>query len=166
MAKCPCRASRASHIGVRRPYPPGSSTLAQRQSGTVLPGGARLPPELQLGPNPAYGTKGGSPGGSPGGQPAAEEGRSRRANLRRGVKPNVVLMNVDDTGYGDYGFNNPNTDDTPHLDQLRSRGMRFSDLHAGASVCTPSRASLMTGRLGQRSGVTGNFMPYSVGGLP
>ena len=119
MAKCPCRAhgraSRVSHIRARRPYPPGSSTLAQRQSGTVLPGGARLPPELQLGPNPAYGTKGGSPGGSPGGQPAAEEGRSRRAKLlrrrrraelasgegrlRRGVKPNVVLMNVDDTGY-------------------------------------------------------------------
>ena len=75
-------------------------------------------------------------------------------------------MNVDDTGYGDYGFNDPNVRDTPFLDGLRARGMRFSDLHAGASVCTPSRASLMSGRLGLRTGVTGNFMPYSLGGLP
>ena len=116
-----------------------------------------LPPELQLGEVPAYGT--------PGGTLAPDVG-AEAALLRRGTRPNVVVMNVDDTGYGDYGFNNPNTDDTPHLDRLRARGMRFSDLHAGASVCTPSRASLVTGRLGVRTGVTGNFMPYSIGGLP
>jgi len=115
-----------------------------------------LPPELQLGEVPAYGT--------PGGTLAPDVG-AEAALLRRGARPNVVVMNVDDTGYGDYGFNNPNTDDTPHLDRLRTRGMRFSDLHAGASVCTPSRASLVTGRLGVRTGVTGNFMPYSIGGL-
>ena len=86
--------------------------------------------------------------------------------LHRGSQPNVVLMNVDDTGWGDYGFNNPAVADTPILDALRSRGMRFSDMHAGASVCTPSRAALLTGRIGLRTGVTGNFMPFSLGGLP
>ena len=48
-------------------------------------------------------------------------------------------MNVDDTGYGDYGFNDPNVRDTPRLDELRRRGMRFSDMHAGASVRTTPR---------------------------
>ena len=96
-----------------------------------------LPPELQLGPTPNYGTKGGAvEAGSAGSAEAAAVAAAAARSLQRGAKPNVVLMNVDDTGYGDYGFNNPNTDDTPHLDQLRSRGMRFSDLHAGASVCT------------------------------
>ena len=102
----------------------------------------------------------GTPAGS-----VPRQGGSRR--LHRGSRPNVVLMNVDDTGWGDYGFNNPaKSRDTPHLDALRAEGMRFTDLHAGASVCTPSRAALLTGRIGLRTGVVGNFMPYSVGGLP
>ena len=74
---------------------PRFSPAAHRQAGTILPGGTVLPPELQLGPAPAYGIKGGSPVR---GEAAVDEGR-----LRRGVKPNFVLMNVDDTGYGDYG---------------------------------------------------------------
>ena len=102
----------------------------------------------------------GTPAGS-----VPRQGGARR--LHRGSRPNVVLMNVDDTGWGDYGFNNPaKSRDTPHLDALRSEGMRFTDLHAGASVCTPSRAALLTGRVGLRTGVVGNFMPYSLGGLP
>lgn len=52
------------------------------------------------------------------------------------------------------------------MDALRARGMRFTDMHAAASVCTPSRASLLTGRLGARNGVTHNFNPHSTGGLP
>ena len=75
-----------------------------------------LPPELQLGPTPAYGTKGGG-----GVEAAAAESAAVARALRRGAKPHVVLMNVDDTGYGDYGFNNPATDDTPHLDKVRVR---------------------------------------------
>ena len=43
---------------------------------------------------------------------------------------------------------------------------RLTDFHAGASVCTPSRASLLTGRLGLRTGVIHNFDPESLGGLP
>ena len=48
----------------------------------------------------------------------------------------------------------------------RARGLRLTDFHAGSSVCTPSRAALMTGRHGLRTGVNANFNPYSLGGLP
>merc|ERR1719329_659833 len=54
---------------------------------------------------------------------------------------------------------------TPHLDTLARDGMRFTDFHA-TGVCTPSRAQLQTGRQGARTGVTSNFQPGSLGGLP
>ena len=80
--------------------------------------------------------------------------------------PNFVLVFIDDTGWGDYSFNDPRRTDTPHLAALARRGMTLTDFHAGASVCTPSRAALMTGRLGIRSGVSRNFGPFSSFGLP
>jgi arylsulfatase G len=43
---------------------------------------------------------------------------------------------------------------------------RLTDFHAGASICTPSRAALLTGRLGLRTGLTKNFGPDSLGGIP
>ena len=55
---------------------------------------------------------------------------------------------------------------TPRMDSLATGGVRLTDFHAAASVCTPSRAGLQTGRLGARTGVTSNFQPGSRGGLP
>ena len=55
---------------------------------------------------------------------------------------------------------------TPHMDQLAAEGIRFTDFHVGASVCTVSRAALLTGRLGVRTGVVENFHIDSVAGLP
>ena len=78
--------------------------------------------------------------------------------------PNFVLHFIDDTGYGDYGFNVA-TDDTPRLTAAAKRGMVLSDFHAAASVCTPSRSGLLTGRLGLRTGVVRNFGPPSLHGL-
>jgi arylsulfatase A-like enzyme len=49
-----------------------------------------------------------------------------------------------------------------HCDKL----YRLTDFHAGASVCTPSRAALLTGRLGLRTGLTKNFGPDALGGIP
>jgi arylsulfatase A-like enzyme len=75
----------------------------------------------------------------------------------------------DDWGWGDLGANWAPTKAlglTPNLDKLADGGLRFVDFHAGASVCTPSRAALLTGRLGLRTGVTSNFGPSSTGGLP
>ena len=93
---------------------------------------------------------------------------SIRSPSLRGTKPNFLLFNVDDTGYGDWSWNRAagDEDNTPRTARLRERGLRLADFHAGSSVCTPSRAALLTGRLGLRTGVNTNFNPYSVGGLP
>lgn len=82
--------------------------------------------------------------------------------------PNFVVIFLDDAGWGDAGFNvGPiETPETKVLDQLATEGLRFTDFHAAASVCTPSRASLLTGRLGLRTGVTTNFREGALGGLP
>ncbi|XP_077636560.1 arylsulfatase G isoform X2 [Crocuta crocuta] len=69
-------------------------------------------------------------------------------------------------GWGDLGANWAETKNTANLDEMAAEGMRFVDFHAAASTCSPSRASLLTGRLGLRNGVTHNFAVTSVGGLP
>ena len=55
---------------------------------------------------------------------------------------------------------------TPNLDKIASEGIRFTDFHVGASVCSVSRAALLTGRLGVRTGVVHNFAEDSMYGLP
>ncbi|KAJ8037656.1 Arylsulfatase G [Holothuria leucospilota] len=84
-------------------------------------------------------------------------------------QPNVVIILIDDIGFADLTSNwNPSDQDsnTPFLDRMADNGIRFMDFHSAASVCTPSRASLLTGRLGKRTGVVRNFSPLSVAGLP
>ena len=73
---------------------------------------------------------------------------------------------ADDLGWGDVAPNNPDIKYTPNIAALASQGVRYTDYHSAASVCTPSRAGLLTGRLGQRTGVISNFGVYSTGGLP
>jgi len=66
--------------------------------------------------------------------------------------PNVIYILADDMGYGDMGCNNPESKiPTPNLDLLAAEGMRFTDAHAGSSVCTPSRYNILTGRYAWRS---------------
>ena len=71
-------------------------------------------------------------------------------------RPNVILIFSDDQGTLD--INCFGSDDlyTPHLDALARRGVRFTQFYAGAPVCSPSRAALLTGRYPQRAGVPGN----------
>lgn len=67
-------------------------------------------------------------------------------------KPNVLLILADDLGYGDVGcYNDASKVPTPNLDRLAGEGMRFTDAHSPATVCTPSRYSLMTGRMAFRA---------------
>ncbi|XP_023986085.1 arylsulfatase G isoform X2 [Physeter macrocephalus] len=85
---------------------------------------------------------------------------------KRDQKPNFVIILADDMGWGDLGANWAETKDTANLDKMAAEGMRFVDFHAAASTCSPSRAALLTGRLGLRNGVPRNFAVSSVGGLP
>ncbi len=85
-------------------------------------------------------------------------------------KPNVIVIFCDDMGYGDLGcFGHP-TIRTPNLDRLASEGQKWTSFYAAASVCTPSRAGLLTGRLPIRSGMCSSkrrvLFPDSAGGLP
>ena len=67
-------------------------------------------------------------------------------------RPNLIYILADDMGYGDLGCNNPDSKiPTPNLDRLAAQGMRFTDAHAGSSICTPSRYSVLTGRYAWRS---------------
>ncbi|MFN3151550.1 sulfatase family protein [Bremerella sp.] len=67
-------------------------------------------------------------------------------------KPNIVIILADDLGYGDIRANNVDSKiPTPRLDQLASQGMRFTDAHAPAGWCTPSRYGLLTGTYPFRS---------------
>lgn len=86
------------------------------------------------------------------------------------VKPNIILINCDDMGYGDLScFGNP-TIKTPNLDRMALEGQKWSSFYVSASVSSPSRAGLLTGRLGVRTGMYGNknrvLFPNSPGGLP
>ena len=82
-------------------------------------------------------------------------------------KPNFVILFGDDWGWGDLGANWPAAAGmTPHLDAIAAEGIRFTDFHVGASVCSVSRAALLTGRLGVRNGVVKNFHIDSTHGLP
>jgi len=85
-------------------------------------------------------------------------------------KLNFIIVFVDDMGYGDLGvYGNP-TISTPNLDKMAFEGQKWTQFYSAASVCTPSRAALLTGRLPVRSGMASSISPVlfpnSLNGLP
>jgi len=60
-------------------------------------------------------------------------------------RPNIVLINCDDLGYGDLGSYGSKVNETPVLDRLAGRGVRFTDFYMASSVCSPSRGAMLTG---------------------
>lgn len=73
--------------------------------------------------------------------------------------PNIVVIYADDLGFGDVGcYNGASKVPTPHLDQMASEGMRFSDAHSPSTVCTPSRYGILTGQMPFRLGYRGVFV--------
>ncbi len=71
-------------------------------------------------------------------------------------KPNIVFILTDDLGYMDVGCYNPKTfHETPNIDALAKRGMRFTQGYAACNVCSPTRGSIMTGQYTPRFGITG-----------
>ena len=87
------------------------------------------------------------------------------ANQGTGSKPNFVIIFTDDQGYQDVGcFGSPSIN-TPNLDRMAAEGMRFTDFYAAASVCSPSRAALLTGCYPPRVGITKVLFPRDNIGL-
>jgi arylsulfatase A-like enzyme len=89
------------------------------------------------------------------------------APARAADRPNIVYVLADDLGYGDVKALNPDGKiATPNMDHLAAQGMTFTDAHGSASVCTPSRYSILTGRYTWRSrlqsGVLGGVSPHLI----
>lgn len=70
-------------------------------------------------------------------------------------RPNVVMILADDLGFGDVGFNGSGEVLTPHLDALASQGLQFTRMRANCTVCSPTRAALLSGVYPDRAGVPG-----------
>jgi arylsulfatase A len=81
-------------------------------------------------------------------------------------KPNVVMLFVDDLGYGDVGFNGHPTTATPNIDTLAYTGRILTSWYSACPVCSCSRASLMTGRQWTRMGIPAVLSAVEQGGLP
>lgn len=84
-------------------------------------------------------------------------------------QPNVIVILADDLGWADLSSYGSTFYETPNLDQLASNGIRFTQAYATCPVCSPTRASMMTGKYAVKTGVTdwikgrqenGKAMPY------
>ncbi len=75
--------------------------------------------------------------------------------------PNFVIIFIDDLGYADIGPFGSTLNRTPHLDRMAAEGMKLTDFYVASSVCTPSRAALMTGCYPQRVDMEHNALPGS-----
>ncbi|MGD7652190.1 MAG: sulfatase-like hydrolase/transferase [Verrucomicrobiales bacterium] len=82
------------------------------------------------------------------------------------AKPNVIYILCDDLGYGEVGYNGQQKIQTPELDSLAAKGMRFTAHYCGSSVCAPSRCSLMTGRHPGHAYIRANSPGYPNGQTP
>ena len=96
-------------------------------------------------------TPGFSPQGQPGGRPPG----------RPGERPNVILVMTDDQGYGDLGVHGNEKIRTPRLDRLAGESVELTRFYV-CPVCSPTRASLMTGRYNYRTGVVDTYLGRSM----
>jgi len=80
-------------------------------------------------------------------------------------RPNFVVIFTDDQGYQDIGCFGAPKIKTPHLDRMAAEGMKFTDFYVAASVCSPSRAALLTGCYPTRTGITRVLFPRDNTGL-
>jgi len=79
--------------------------------------------------------------------------------------PNIILIFMDDMGYGDLASYGAIDYETPNLDRLAVQGMRFTNFYAAQAVCSASRAALLTGCYPNRIGISGALMPWAKIGL-
>ncbi|GAA5509969.1 sulfatase-like hydrolase/transferase [Novipirellula caenicola] len=84
---------------------------------------------------------------------AGDEDVSSNAAAAANGRPNIVLVMTDDQGWGQTGYYNHPVLKTPYLDAMSENGLRMDRFYAGAPVCSPTRASVLTGRSNDRTGV-------------
>lgn len=75
--------------------------------------------------------------------------------------PNIICILVDDLGFGDLSCQGAKDLSTPHIDQMAAQGMRMTNFYANCTVCSPSRASMLTGRYPDRVGVPGVIRQFA-----
>ena len=80
-------------------------------------------------------------------------GTAQRTATAADSQPNVILVMADDQGWGQTGYYNNPVLKTPNLDAMAANGLRFDRYYAAAPVCSPTRASVLTGRTNLRTGV-------------
>ena len=68
-------------------------------------------------------------------------------------QPNIIIIFTDDQGYADVGVYGAKGFETPHLDKMATEAMKFTDFYVASSVCSPSRAALLTTCYPQRIGI-------------
>src|SRR3954469_10483916 len=79
-------------------------------------------------------------------------------------QPNIVLINIDDMGWGDFHVYGSAYSQTPNIDALAAQGTRFTQFYTAAPICSPSRAGLLTGQYSARSGIN-SFLEGTVSNL-
>ena len=79
---------------------------------------------------------------------------STSAQPKENSKPNILFILADDLGYSDLSCMGSNYYETPNIDSIANSGIVFTNGYAGAQVCSPSRATIMTGQFTARHGIT------------
>lgn len=90
---------------------------------------------------------------------------SALAQVETSKAPNIVLIFMDDMGYGDLNSYGGIGYETPHINKMASEGMRFTNFYSAQAICSASRAAILTGCYPNRIGVTGALFPNSKIGL-
>jgi len=87
------------------------------------------------------------------------------ADVPKAVKPNIIFFLVDDMGWTDVGYMGSTFYETPHIDRLASQGMRFNQAYSACTVCSPTRAAILTGQYPARLHITdwiaGHVRPFA-----
>ncbi|MGY5353235.1 sulfatase-like hydrolase/transferase [Wenyingzhuangia sp. IMCC45533] len=86
----------------------------------------------------------------------ANHGPQKNITSKKKEKPNIIFLLADDLGYGELGSYGQKTIKTPFLDHIATKSLKFTDFYAGTSVCSPSRAVLMTGKHTGHLSIRGN----------
>ena len=79
-----------------------------------------------------------------------------------GTQPNIIFVLTDDQRYDEVGFLNPILE-TPHMNALAERGVHFANAFVTTALCSPSRASILTGQMMHNHGVVDNNRPLPAG---